>query len=141
MVEILKQPQFKPMHVIDQVVVIYAGVNGFVDAIPLDKVRDWEGALLAYLHSNHQAFWDTFAAKKELSKEIEDEVKRILAQFNEAYLAGKTPGPALTPAAASLAAPHRSPNGEPDRRCRSREPSSSERRRSRTSPRSRRRCR
>jgi len=93
MVEILKQPQFKPMHVVDQVLVIYAGVNGFLDAIPLDKVRDWEGRLLTYVHSNHQAFWDTFAAKKELSKEIEDEVKRILSQFNEAYLAGKTPDP------------------------------------------------
>ena len=93
MVELLKQPQFKPMHVIDQVLVIYAGVGGHVDAIPVEKVRDWEGRFLAYVHSNHQPFWDAFAIKKELTKEIEDEVKRILVQFNEAYLAGKAPDP------------------------------------------------
>jgi F-type H+-transporting ATPase subunit alpha len=93
MVEILKQPQFKPMHVIDQVIVIYAAANGFVDPVAVDKVRDWEGRLLAYVHANQQAFWDGFAAKKELTKEIEPELRRVLAQFNEAYLAGKAPDP------------------------------------------------
>ena len=93
MVEILKQPQFRPMHVIDQVVVIYAGVNGFIDPIGVEKVRDWETRLLAYVHQNHQGFFDSFAAKRELTKDVEDELKRILSQFNEAYLAGKAPDP------------------------------------------------
>jgi len=93
MVEILKQPQFKPMHVIDQVIVIYAGANGFVDAVPVEKVRDWEGRLLSYVHQNQQPFWDGLAAKKELTKDIEAELRRVLAQFNEAYLAGKAPDP------------------------------------------------
>jgi F-type H+-transporting ATPase subunit alpha len=93
MVEILKQPQYRPMNVIDQVVVIYAGVNGFIDAIGVDKVRDWETRLLKYVHENHQAYWDSFAAKRELTKDIEAELRRILSQFNEAYLAGKAPDP------------------------------------------------
>ena len=93
MVEILKQPQFRPMHVIDQVIVIYAGANGFVDAVPVEKVRDWEGRLLRYVHDNQQPFWDGLAAKKELTKDIEAELRRVLAQFNEAYLAGKAPDP------------------------------------------------
>jgi F-type H+-transporting ATPase subunit alpha len=93
MVEILKQPQFQPMHVIDQVIVIYAGANGFIDPIALDKVRDYEARLLAYVHANHRAFWDQFVEKKELTKEIEDELRRILGQFGEAYLAGKAPDP------------------------------------------------
>ena len=93
MVEILKQPQFQPMHVIDQVVAIYGAANGFLDAIPVEKVRDWEAKVLAYLHGNHQPFWDAFAQKRELSKDIEDELKRILSQFNEAYLAGRAPDP------------------------------------------------
>ena len=93
MVEILKQPQYRPMNVIDQVIVIYAGVNGFIDPIALDKVRDWEAKILGYVHSNHQGFWDSLAAKKELTKDIEDELKRILNQFNEAFLAGKAPDP------------------------------------------------
>ncbi len=93
MVEILKQPQFQPMHVIDQIAVIYAGANGFLDPVALGKVRDYETRLLAYLHQNHQPFWDGFAEKKELTKEIEEELRRILGQFNEAYLAGKAPDP------------------------------------------------
>ena len=93
MVEILKQPQFKPMHVIDQVIVIYAAANGFLDPIAVDKVRDWEGKVLSYVHSNHQEFWEQFAAKKELTKEIEPELRRVLGLFNEAYIAGKAPDP------------------------------------------------
>jgi len=93
MVEILKQPQFRPMHVIDQVIVIYAGTNGFVDAVPVDRVRDWEGRLLEYVHANQQPFWDGLAAKKELTKDIEAELRRVLAQFTEAYLAGKAADP------------------------------------------------
>ncbi|MCC7138251.1 MAG: F0F1 ATP synthase subunit alpha [Planctomycetes bacterium] len=93
MVEILKQPQFQPMHVIDQVVVIFAAGAGFLDAIAVDKVRDWETKLLHYVHSNHQAFFDTFAQKRELTKDIEEELRRVLTQFNEAYLAGKAADP------------------------------------------------
>jgi F-type H+-transporting ATPase subunit alpha len=93
MVEILKQPQFHPMHVVDQVIVIYGAANGFVDPVPVDKVRDWESRLLAYVHGNHQPFWDAFAEKKELTKDVEAELRRVLSQFNEAYLAGKAPNP------------------------------------------------
>ena len=93
MVEILKQPQFQPMHVIDQVIVIFAAANGFLDQIPVERVRDWEARCLAYVHQNQQAFWDTFAAKKELAKDVEDELRRVLTQFNQAYLAGKAPDP------------------------------------------------
>jgi F-type H+-transporting ATPase subunit alpha len=93
MVEILKQPQFKPMHVIDQVIAIFGAAQGFLDAVPVDKVRDWEQKVLAYVHSNHQPFFDTFAAKKELTKEVEEELRRILKQFNDSYAAGKAPDP------------------------------------------------
>jgi F-type H+-transporting ATPase subunit alpha len=93
MVEILKQPQFKPMHVVDQVIVIYAGANGFIDPVPLDKVRDYEARLLTYVHDNHRAFWDRFNETKDLTKENEEELRRVLSQFGEAYLAGRAPDP------------------------------------------------
>ncbi|MCM2305819.1 MAG: F0F1 ATP synthase subunit alpha [Elusimicrobia bacterium] len=93
MVEILKQPQFHPMHVIDQVIVIFAAGAGFIDAVAVEKVRDWEGKLLRYVHDNHQAFFDAFAQKRELTKDIEEELRRVLTQFNEAYLAGKAADP------------------------------------------------
>ena len=64
-----------------------------IQNVPVDKVRDWEGRLLKYVHSNHQAFGDTFATKRELTKEIEPELRRVMGLFNEAYLAGEAPDP------------------------------------------------
>ena len=49
MVELLKQEQYKPMPVADQVLSIYAGVNGFVDDVPVNKVREFEAGLLEYI--------------------------------------------------------------------------------------------
>jgi F-type H+-transporting ATPase subunit alpha len=93
MVEILKQPQGRPMHVVDQVIVIYAAANGFVDPVPVERVREWETKLLEYVHGNHQGFWDGFAQKRELAKDVEDELRRVLGQFNEAWLAGRAADP------------------------------------------------
>ena len=47
MVEILKQPQFKPMHVVDQVMIIYAGTKGYLDKVPIKQVSKWEDAVPA----------------------------------------------------------------------------------------------
>src|SRR5205807_1926896 len=49
MVEILKQPQYKPMHVIDQVMIIYAGSKGYLDKIPVKQVAAWEEQFLRYM--------------------------------------------------------------------------------------------
>jgi F-type H+-transporting ATPase subunit alpha len=93
MVEILKQPQFRPMHVVDQVVIIYAGANGFLDKVPVKQVRDYEAKLLSYVASNHQAFRDTLVASKNLDEKAEAELKRILGQFTDAYVAGRAADP------------------------------------------------
>src|SRR5688572_11697362 len=49
MVEILKQRQFKPMHVVDQVLIIYAGNKGYLDKIPIDQVAAWEDQFLRFM--------------------------------------------------------------------------------------------
>ncbi len=85
MVETLKQEQFKPMHVIDQVIAIYAAANGYVDAIEASHVRAYELALLEHMHASHQEFWDRFDAEKELTPEIEAALKAILHDFTETY--------------------------------------------------------
>ncbi len=93
MVEILKQPQFRPMHVVDQVTIIYAGANGYLDKVPLHRVRDYETRLLSYVASNHASFRDGLVQAKDLDEATERELKRILSQFTEAYLAGKAADP------------------------------------------------
>ncbi len=86
MVEILKQGQFKPMHVIDQVVVIYAAAGGFLDAVPLGRVREYEAALLDHVHTSHQDLWDRLDASKALTEEVESDLRRVLDGFTKSFL-------------------------------------------------------
>ena len=51
--ELLKQPQFSPLKMEEQVCVIYAGVNGYLDALPVNRVRAFEDGLLALLRTSH----------------------------------------------------------------------------------------
>ena len=54
--ELLKQPQFSPMKVEEQVVVIYAGVNGYLDPIPVDRCQRFEAELLRYMRAEHRGY-------------------------------------------------------------------------------------
>ncbi|MFM8387574.1 MAG: F0F1 ATP synthase subunit alpha, partial [Planctomycetia bacterium] len=93
MVEILKQPQFKPMHVIDQVTIIYAAANGFLDKVPLSRVREYEEQVLQHVRESHAQFREQFMAKKNIDDAVEAELGRILGQFTEAFLAGRAADP------------------------------------------------
>ena len=58
MVELLKQPQYQPLKVIDQVMSIFAGTRGYLDKVPINKVREWERDFLEYMHRQHQDVCD-----------------------------------------------------------------------------------
>src|SRR5437762_13889998 len=55
MVEILKQPAFSPMHVIDQVLVLFAGANGYLDKVPVKAVPAWQDQFLRFMHEQKKA--------------------------------------------------------------------------------------
>ena len=78
MVEILKQPQFKPMNVIDQVMIIYAGTKGFLDKVPIKQVAAWEEQFLRFMHEQRPA-----GAQRSV-KENEADARRSSKQLNEA---------------------------------------------------------
>jgi len=61
MVELLKQPQYVPMNVIDQIFSIYAGTRGYIDKVPIEEVAAWEKAFLAYVHEKRQDDWQKVA--------------------------------------------------------------------------------
>ncbi|KQP59144.1 ATP synthase subunit alpha [Methylobacterium sp. Leaf399] len=65
--ELLKQPQFSPLKMEEQVAVIYAGVNGYLDAIPVNKIRAFEDALLSTLRTKHADLLGTIRDSKDLS--------------------------------------------------------------------------
>ena len=68
MVELLKQGQYKPMPVADQVLSIYAGVNGFLDDVPVDKVLQFEADLLHYVAQNHQDMRKDIATERSMTR-------------------------------------------------------------------------
>ncbi|HEX5830666.1 MAG TPA: F0F1 ATP synthase subunit alpha [Gemmatimonadaceae bacterium] len=82
-VEILKQPQYQPMSVPDQVMVLYAVTNGYLDAVPVTQVREWERGFLAYMAAQFPQVGAAIAREKTISKETEADLKRGIATFSE----------------------------------------------------------
>src|SRR5689334_16923918 len=82
--ELLKQPQYSPLAVEEQVVSVYAGTRGYLDRVPVADVRRFEAELLAHLHTKHKAILDKIRTEKDL-KNVEDELKSVLASFAETF--------------------------------------------------------
>ena len=83
MVELLKQEQYKPMPVADQVLSIYAGVNGFLDDVPVNKVREFEAGLLEYIRDKHPQIREEVASKKKIDDEFGGQLKQIVADYKK----------------------------------------------------------
>ncbi|MDQ6736848.1 MAG: F0F1 ATP synthase subunit alpha [Gemmatimonadota bacterium] len=81
-VEILKQPQYQPMPVETQVMVIYAVTNGFVDEVPVAEIRQWEHDFLAFMAAQFPQVGEKIRTEKALSKDLEAELKRAIERFN-----------------------------------------------------------
>jgi len=86
--EILKQPQYEPMPLEEQVMVIFAGTNGYLDAIPVERVRQWEKEFLRFMATNYPEVGRDIAERKEITKETEEKLRRAIEEFNRGWLAG-----------------------------------------------------
>ncbi|KAJ5731493.1 ATP synthase subunit alpha [Penicillium malachiteum] len=83
--ELLKQKQYSPMAVSDMVPLIYAGVNGFLDQIPVAKILQWESDILAHLKSSYPEIQQTIEKEGQLSKELEAKLKEVIGAFNKSF--------------------------------------------------------
>ena len=83
MVELLKQEQYKPLPVADQVLSIYAGVNGFLDNVPVNKIKEFEQELLDYVKANHSQTRDDVKSKKKIDDEFGGQLKQIITEFKK----------------------------------------------------------
>ena len=81
LVELLKQPQFKPMPTEQEVMVVYAGTKGYLDEIPVSRVQEFQTAFLAYVDTSALALRTDLANKKELTEDIETRLKQALVDF------------------------------------------------------------
>ena len=83
--ELLKQKQYSPMAVNEMVPLIYAGVNGMLDNIPVNKVLQWEQDLLAHLKSNEQGLLEQIDKEGALSKDLEAKLKEVVGTFSKNF--------------------------------------------------------
>jgi len=85
--ELLKQPQYKPFAVEEQVAVIYAGTRGYLDSIPTAKVGPYQEALLSWLKAKRPEVLDNIRTQKALTGEIENALKDALNEFGKTFAA------------------------------------------------------
>jgi F-type H+-transporting ATPase subunit alpha len=90
MVELLKQPQYSPFPVAEQVVSIWAGTTGQIDDIPVSEVTRFEGEFLAYLRHKHKGVLDGIAETGKLSDDLIESLTNAISQFKQMFLAEDT---------------------------------------------------
>jgi F-type H+/Na+-transporting ATPase subunit alpha len=83
--ELLKQPQFSPLKTEEQVVAIYAGVNGYLDAIPVNRVRDFEEGLLRTFKDKHMEILDSIRTEKQITDAMGIKLKAAVDAFAKAF--------------------------------------------------------
>ncbi len=84
MQEILKQPQYQPSELVDQVIVLFAGTNGFADGVTLDKMVQWQADLIRFMATSYPEIGKDIIAKKAIS----DDNRAALTKALEAFRAG-----------------------------------------------------
>jgi F-type H+-transporting ATPase subunit alpha len=84
-VEVLKQGQYSPLPVEQQIMVIYAVTNGFIDTIDTGRVRAWEAGFHEFMKTQFPQVGDTIRTSKALSKETEADLKRAIEQYNTQF--------------------------------------------------------
>ncbi len=111
-VEVLKQPQYEPMPVEQQVISIYAVTGGYLDDVPLEDCKRFEPELLDFVATRHREIAEHIRDKGDLPEEIEAKLKEAIPAFKEIFApSGGRPG-----SAAAIGAPHAARPGQARRR-------------------------
>jgi F-type H+-transporting ATPase subunit alpha len=87
MVEILKQNQYEPRGMVQQVMVIFAGVNGYLDDIPTELCRDFEADLLQFMETRQRQVVQDIQEQKEITADIEEALRRAIDECKAGFLA------------------------------------------------------
>src|SRR5437868_7202594 len=90
--EILKQPQYAPMPVEKQVIIIWAATSGYLDDVPVDQARRFEADLLSFVENSHPGLLNALREKKALTDEIKTELKTAVTDFKQTW-GSTTPAP------------------------------------------------
>ncbi len=83
--ELLKQAQFSPLKMEEQVCVIYSGVNGYLDALPVNRIKAYEDGLLALLRTSHGDILEAIRSSKDLSDETAGKLKAVVEGYTKSF--------------------------------------------------------
>jgi F-type H+-transporting ATPase subunit alpha len=86
--EILKQPQYEPVSLENQVMTLFAGANGFIDEIPAEKVKNWETAMLRNMETSYPMIGKDIAEKGMITPDTEEKLRQALKDFNASWISG-----------------------------------------------------
>ncbi len=85
--ELLKQPQYQPLPVEEQVVAIYAGVNGFLDNVPVGDVTRFEEGLMSTIRANHESILEDIRLKQAISDQTDADLKTAIETYLNSFIA------------------------------------------------------
>jgi F-type H+-transporting ATPase subunit alpha len=85
--ELLKQPQFSPLPTEKQVVIIFAGTNGYLDDLKVEDIRGFEEGLYKYLDSGQSQLLKDIIEKKTIDEDLKNRIKAALKEYKENYVA------------------------------------------------------
>jgi F-type H+-transporting ATPase subunit alpha len=84
--EVLKQPQYQPMDLEDQVLILFAVTNGYADDVAVERMRAWESELVRVLKAAHPEIGKAIAEKKAVTPETEKQLREALAEFRLGWI-------------------------------------------------------
>ena len=93
LVEILKQDQYQPLPVEKQIVIIFAGTQGYLDDLPVEQCRKFEGELYRFVDNAHRGLWEEIRTKKALDDDLRSKVTAVIEEFKGRFLAEQPGGP------------------------------------------------
>jgi F-type H+-transporting ATPase subunit alpha len=85
MVEVLKQPPYSPLPVENQIVIIYAGANGYLDDIDVDNITKFEAELIPFVEAKYPKLFEDIRTKKKIDDEIKAELNKVLDEFKTTF--------------------------------------------------------
>lgn len=89
LVEILKQPQYQPVPVEQQIMIIFVGVNGYLSDIPVDKVREFENKFHKFMAEKYPAIGEEIKEKKKIDEDLSHRLVRAIEEFKKVFAEGK----------------------------------------------------
>lgn len=84
--ELLKQRQYAPISTEVQVPIVYAGVNGMLDKVPVERIVEWDDKFQQHLNSSEQELLSEIG-KGQMTKELEPKIKSVIEKFTDGFLA------------------------------------------------------